>query len=131
VTEDIIVIQPDFNKVGGLIPAIVQDYKSGDVLMLAYMNPEAWESTLKSGKATYFSRSRQMLWIKGETSGHFQVVKEIYLDCDEDTILLKVDQIGGASCHTGYKTCFYKKYENGSISLVGKKLFDPVEVYHK
>jgi phosphoribosyl-AMP cyclohydrolase len=125
------VIQPDFKKTGGLVPAIVQDYQTGDVLMLAYMNRRAWESTLSKGRATYFSRSRQTLWTKGETSGHVQLVKEIYLDCDEDTILLKVEQIGGAACHTGYKTCFHKKYTDGDISIVGEKIFDPAEVYHK
>ena len=95
----------------GLIPAIAQDYKTGEVLMLAYMNQEAFDLTVKTGKGTYFSRSRQSLWVKGETSGHFQYVKEIRYDCDFDTILLLIDQIG-AACHTGNRSCFYRKVED-------------------
>ena len=124
-------IELDFNKMGGLIPAIVQDYKTGDVLMLAFMNKEAWETTLSTGKATYYSRSRQELWIKGKTSGNMQVVKEIRIDCDNDTVLLKVEQIGGAACHLGYKSCFFKKFEDGSVRIIGKPVFDPEEVYRK
>ncbi|MCF8068240.1 MAG: phosphoribosyl-AMP cyclohydrolase [Desulfobacterales bacterium] len=121
----------DFEKAGGLIPTIAQDFETGEVLMLAYMNKEAWEHTLSSGKATYFSRSRQTLWIKGETSGNVQIVKEIRIDCDDDTILLKIEQIGGAACHTGHKSCFYKCIEDGEVKIVGKPLFDPKEVYKK
>ena len=95
----------------GLIPAIAQDYKTGEVLMLAYMNQEAFDLTVKTGKGTYFSRSRQSLWVKGETSGHFQYVKAIRYDCDCDTILLLIDQIG-AACHTGNRSCFYRKVED-------------------
>ena len=95
----------------GLIPAIAQDYKTGEVLMLAYMNQEAFDLTLKTGKRTYFSRSRLSLWVKGETSGHFQYVKEIRYDCDCDTILLLIDQVG-AACHTGNRSCFYRKVED-------------------
>ena len=95
----------------GLIPAIAQDYKTGEVLMLAYMNQEAFDLTVKTGKGTYFSRSRQSLWVKGETSGHFQYVKEIRYDCDCDTILLLFDQVG-AACHTGNRSCFYRKVED-------------------
>ncbi len=124
-------IKLNFNKMGGLVPTIVQDYKTGEVLMLAFMNEEAWEATLSTGKATYYSRSRQELWVKGETSGNMQLVKEIRIDCDDDTLLLKVEQIGGAACHTGYRSCFYKKVEDGSIKVVGKPLFDPDEVYKK
>ena len=91
-----------------LIPTIVQDYKSGDVLMMAYMNGESIKKTLEEGKACFYSRSRQKLWLKGETSGNFQMVREAYLDCDNDTILLKVDQIGEGACHTGRWSCFYK-----------------------
>lgn len=98
-----------FNQ-DGLIPVIAQDYENNDVLMLAYMNQESFEQTLKTGKATYWSRSRQELWCKGDTSGHYQYVKEIYYDCDEDTLLLKVEQMG-AACHTGNRTCFYRKIE--------------------
>ncbi len=124
-------IKLDFNKMGGLVPTIVQDYKTGEVLMLAFMNEEAWEATLSTGKATYYSRSRQELWVKGETSGNMQLVKEIRIDCDDDTLLLKVEQIGGAACHTGYRSCFYKKVEGGSIKVVGKPLFNPEEIYKK
>ena len=124
-------IKRDFNKMGGLVPTIVQDYKTGEVLMLAFMNEEAWEATLSTGKATYYSRSRQELWVKGETSGNMQLVKEIRIDCDDDTLLLKVEQIGGAACHTGYRSCFYKKVEGGSIKVVGKPLFNPEEIYKK
>ncbi|MBE9582044.1 MAG: phosphoribosyl-AMP cyclohydrolase [Proteobacteria bacterium] len=119
----------NFEKCGGLIPAIVQDFDTGDVLMLAFMNEEAWQETLKTGIATYWSRTRQELWVKGKTSGHVQLVKEIRIDCDDDTVLLKVDQIGGAACHTGYRSCFFKKVEDGSVRITGKKIFDPKEVY--
>ncbi len=124
-------IKLDFNKVDGLIPAIVQDDKTNEVLMLAFMNEKAWEATLSTGKATYYSRSRQKLWIKGESSGNMQIVKEIRIDCDNDTVLLKVEQIGQAACHTGHKSCFYQKVENGTIRVIGKPLFDPEEVYKK
>ena len=122
-------IELDFKKTGGLIPAIAQDYVTGEILMLAYMNQEAFDATLASGKATYYSRSRQKLWIKGETSGKVQQIKEIRIDCDNDTVVLKVEQIGGAACHTGHRSCFYKKVENGSIRIEGEPLFDPKEVY--
>ena len=92
---------------------------------------QAFEATLSTGKATYFSRSRQTLWVKGETSGNVQLVKEIRIDCDNDTILLKVEQLGRAACHTGHRSCFYKKVENGSIRIMGEPLFDPKEVYDK
>ena len=124
-------IRLDFKKTGGLIPAIAQDYATGEILMLAYMNQEAFEATLSSGNATYYSRSRQTLWIKGETSGNVQRVKEIRIDCDDDTVLLKVEQIGGAACHTGHHSCFYKKLEGGSIREIGEPMFDPKEVYKK
>jgi phosphoribosyl-AMP cyclohydrolase len=124
-------IQLNFKKAGGLIPAIAQDYATGEILMLAYMNQEAFDATLSSGKATYYSRSRQTLWIKGETSGNVQRVKEIRIDCDDDTVLLKVEQIGRAACHTGHRSCFHKTVENGSIRVVGEPLFDPKEVYKK
>ena len=124
-------IKLDFSKTGGLIPAIVQDYNTGDVLMLAYMNPDAFNATLSTGKATYYSRSRQTLWVKGETSGNIQRIKEIYIDCDDDTVLLKVEQLGGAACHTGHRSCFYKKVEDGSIRVTEDPVFDPREVYDK
>jgi phosphoribosyl-AMP cyclohydrolase len=124
-------IKLDFNKTGGLIPAIVQDYQTGEILMMAYMNPDAFNATLSSGKATYYSRSRQTLWVKGETSGNMQLIKEIRIDCDDDAVLLKVEQLGGAACHTGYRTCFYKKVEDGSIRIMEEPIFDPREVYGK
>ncbi|MBT3177485.1 MAG: phosphoribosyl-AMP cyclohydrolase [Desulfobacula sp.] len=122
-------VELDFEKNNGLIPAIAQDYKTKEVLMLAYMNRQAFESTLKTGKATYYSRSRNALWKKGETSGHVQIVKEIRVDCDNDTILLKVDQVGDAACHKGYKTCFFSKVVENDLKVMGSKIFDPKEVY--
>jgi phosphoribosyl-AMP cyclohydrolase len=119
----------DFEKMGGLLPAIVQDAASGEVLMLAFMDREAWERTLATGEAHYYSRSRRQLWHKGATSGHVQRVKEIYLDCDQDTVLLKVEQVGGAACHTGYRSCFYRRREGQDWQLVGSPVFDPKEVY--
>ena len=121
----------DFNKTGGLVPAIVQDFQTGEILMLAYMNPDAFNATLSTGKATYYSRSRQTLWVKGETSGNMQLIKEIRIDCDDDTVLLKVEQLGDAACHTGHRSCFFKKVEDGSIRIMGKPIFDPREVYNK
>ncbi len=110
-----------------LKPAIAQDYETGEVLMLAYMDEEALRLTRGTGKAHYWSRSRGKLWKKGESSGHEQLVKEILIDCDEDTILLKVEQIGGA-CHTGYRSCFYRTIDG---EIVGTKVFEPEEVYGK
>ncbi len=125
-------IELDFAKTGGLIPAIAQNYKTGDILMLAYINEESWQETLKSGMATYYSRSRQELWKKGETSGNQQVIKEIRVDCDNDTVVFKVDQIGGAACHLGYTSCFFRKVnDKGQLEIVEKKIFDPKEVYKK
>ena len=123
------ITEPNFSKSDGLIPAIVQDAASGEILMLAYMNRQAWEATLQSGKATYWSRSRQSLWIKGETSGNVQLVKNIYIDCDNDTVLLQVQQVGEAACHTGFRSCFYRKLEGGDFKIVGKQIFDPKDVY--
>jgi len=124
-------INLDFDKMGGLIPAITQEYDTGDVLMLAFMNKEAWETTLATGKATYYSRSRKELWVKGKSSGHLQLVKEIRIDCDNDAVLLKVEQLGGAACHTGYHSCFFKHIDDGVIKIVGEPVFDPKEVYAK
>ncbi len=122
-------IEPDFEKGKGLVPAVVQDYETNEVLMLAYMNRESWHKTLETGKAHYWSRSRDSLWLKGEQSGNFQIVREIRIDCDEDTVLLKVDQIGGAACHTGHRSCFYRRMVDGDFVVVGKKVFNPEEVY--
>ncbi|MBR5452453.1 MAG: phosphoribosyl-AMP cyclohydrolase [Clostridia bacterium] len=97
-----------FFKKAELIPAIIQDFENGEVLMLGYMNEESLRLTVETGKTWFYSRSRQKLWNKGETSGHFQIVKDIYYDCDEDTLLIKAEQIG-AACHTGNRSCFYRK----------------------
>ncbi len=119
----------DFEKTGGLVPAIVQDWKTGEVLMIAYMNAESWARTQETGKACFWSRSRKKLWLKGETSGHLQVVKEAYLDCDNDALLLKVEQLGGAACHTGYRSCFYRRIVKDQVETMGERVFDPKEVY--
>ena len=124
-------ITPRFDKLGGLLPAIVQDATSGAVLMLAFMNQEAWDLTCKTREAHYFSRSRQKLWHKGDTSGHVQRVKEIFLDCDADTVLLKVEQVGGAACHEGYASCFYRRFQEDGWQVVGTPVFDPKEVYQR
>lgn len=117
-------VEIDFSKLGGLVPAVVQDYHTGEVLMVAFMNEEAWRRTLETGKATYWSRSRGELWVKGATSGNYQEVKEIYVDCDSDTLLLKVIQ-HGAACHTGYRSCFFRRLEGENWKVVGKKVSDP------
>ena len=119
----------DFDKMGGLLPAIVQDAATGDVLMLAFMNREAWERTLATGEAHYYSRTRETIWHKGGTSGHVQRVQEIFLDCDRDTVLLKVEQVGGAACHTGHRSCFYQRRQGVDWQVVGSPIFDPKEVY--
>lgn len=121
----------DFDKLGGLVPAIAQDYRTGEVLMVAFMNQAAWESTLKTGRATYYSRSRKSLWVKGETSGNVQLVKEIRVDCDNDAVLLKIEQVGAAACHTGHRSCFHKQVQNESVQIIGEPIFDPKEVYKK
>lgn len=121
----------DFDKSGGLVPAIAQDADTGQVLMLAWMNREAYEETLRTGRACYFSRSRAKLWRKGEESGHVQEVREVFVDCDADTILLKVKQIGGAACHEGYASCFFRKVEGDQLAVVGERVFDPKQVYKK
>lgn len=124
-------VEIDFDKGNGLLPAIVQDYETKEVLMLAYMNRTSWSHTLETGKATFWSRSRNTLWVKGESSGHFQNVREIRIDCDSDTILLLVDQVGGAACHTGYKSCFHRRLSGEKLETIGEKVFDPEDVYKK
>ena len=123
---------PDFQK-SELIPVIAQDQQTGDVLMLAYMNQEAYEETLRTGRVCYYSRSRKKLWRKGEESGHVQEVKEIYFDCDADTLLIKVNQVGGAACHEGYRSCFFRRIDpaTGQVQVAGERVFDPNEVYKK
>jgi len=123
---------PDFSKGhDGLLPAIAQDVETGEVLMLAYMNRESYEETLRLGRAVYFSRSRGKLWRKGEESGNVQEVDSMYFDCDRDTLLLKVRQIGGAACHRGYRSCFFRKKTPDGLEVVGEQVFDPEEVYRK
>ena len=121
----------DFEKQGGLIPVVAQDWQSGEVLMLAYMNRESFEETVRTGRACYFSRSRNKLWRKGEESGNVQHVREIRIDCDADAVVLRIDQIGGAACHTGHRSCFYRKVEGGKVVEEGEKVFNPEEVYKK
>ena len=111
----------DFEKSGGLVPAIAQDANTGAVLMLAWMNRDAYEETLRSGRAVYFSRSRNRLWRKGEESGNVQQVREVFIDCDADTILLKVHQVGGAACHEGYASCFFRRVRDGGLEVVGNR----------
>ncbi len=122
---------PDFAKGDGMVPAIAQDHQTGEVLMMAYMNPESYAETLATGRAVYFSRSRNKLWRKGEESGNVQLVKSIFVDCDADTILLKVEQLGGAACHEGYKSCFFRQVTPAGLNVVGQRVFDPKQVYKK
>jgi len=124
-------VELDFDKGSGLLPAIVQDYKTKEILMLAYMNRQSWLQTIETKKATFWSRSRNKLWVKGETSGNVQLVKEIRIDCDNDTILLLVEQVGGAACHTGYASCFHNRVSDGRTEVIGEKVFNPEEVYNK
>ena len=120
---------PDFDKRGGLVTAIAQDADSGEILMVAYMNREAWEKTLHTGTVHYFSTSRNELWHKGETSGNVQDVKEIRVDCDQDAVLLKVHQRGGAACHLGYKSCFFRTADKDGWHVVATPVVDPETLY--
>ena len=123
-------LELNFTKTAdGLIPAIAQDAETGEVLMLAYINQASWQKTLETGKVHYWSRSRSKLWLKGESSGHVQLVKEIFVDCDLDTVVFKVEQLGGAACHTGYKSCFYRKVQGEELEVQGEPVFDPAKVY--
>jgi phosphoribosyl-AMP cyclohydrolase len=115
----------------GLLPAIAQDYQTNEVLMLAYINKQAWEKTLETGKAHYWSRSRNKLWLKGETSGHVQIIHQILVDCDDDTVVYKVEQLGGAACHTGHRSCFFRELDGDDFVTREKKVFDPKVVYGK
>ncbi len=123
---------PNFEK-NPLIPVIAQDMATGDVLMLAYMNAEAYDETLKTGRVCYFSRSRQKLWRKGEKSGNVQNLRGLYFDCDADTILVKVEQVGGAACHTGFRSCFFRRIDPATRKSreQGERVFDPQEIYGK
>ena len=124
-------MRPDFAKCGGVVPTIAQDVRTGDVLMLAYMNEDSYNETITTGRAVYYSRSRNKLWRKGEESGNVQRVCGIFLDCDADTILLKVEQIGGAACHEGYKSCFFREITPDGTNVIGERIFDPEKVYGK
>ena len=121
----------DFDKGGGLVTAIAQDDATGEVLMVAYMNPESLAKTLEVGEVVYWSRSRKKLWHKGEESGNVQKLKGMYVDCDGDALVLRVEQVGGAACHTGKRNCFYRRVDEGRIEDVGVQVFDPEEVYKK
>jgi phosphoribosyl-AMP cyclohydrolase len=121
----------DFEKLGGIVPVIAQDDETGDVLMVAYMNREAFDETQRTGRVCYFSRSRNRLWRKGEESGHVQELRSMYVDCDADTLLVRVKQIGGAACHTGYRSCFFRQIEGDEFRVIAKPVFDPKAVYEK
>jgi phosphoribosyl-AMP cyclohydrolase len=122
---------PAFAGPDSLVTAVVQDATTGQVLMVAHMNREAWDETLASGKAVYFSRARRRPWRKGEESGNIQHVREIFVDCDGDTVLLKVDQVGGAACHEGYPSCFFRQVTPNGVKLIAERVFDPTDVYGK
>jgi phosphoribosyl-AMP cyclohydrolase len=122
---------PDFAHGDGLLPAIAQDAATGDVLMMAFMNSESYAETVATGRAVYYSRSRKKLWRKGEESGNVQLVKAIYVDCDADTILLKVEQLGGAACHEGFHSCFFRRVTPDGLTVEGERMFDPAKVYGK
>ena len=122
------ITEPDFSRGDGLLPAIAQDSENNEILMLAYMNEESYRETLRSGRAVYWSRSRNRLWRKGEESGHVQTVESIAIDCDADTILLKVRQ-QGAACHEGYRSCFFRQVTEEGVSIQGTRLVDPETVY--
>ncbi len=119
----------DFDKADGLVMAIAQDHATDEILMVAFMSPESLRRTLETGEVVYWSRGRQKLWRKGEESGNVQLVKEVYVDCDGDVVLLKVEQRGGAACHTGKRSCFFRKLRQGEWVDVGVQVFDPAEVY--
>ena len=121
----------DFDKLGGMVPVIAQDDASGEVLMMAYMNRDALAETLRTGRVCYFSRSRNRLWRKGEESGNVQELRGVYLDCDADTLLVKVRQVGGAACHEGYPSCFFRRLEDDELTIVAQRVFDPREVYNQ
>jgi phosphoribosyl-AMP cyclohydrolase len=123
--------QPDFDKRGGLVTAIAQDADTGEILMVAYMNRQAWEHTLRTGTATYWSTSRNELWVKGETSGHTQEVVEVRIDCDEDAVLMKVRQKGGAACHLGYRSCFFRRADGDRWEVTQERVVDPETLYGK
>ena len=122
-------MQLSFEKAGGLLPAVIQEAGTGKVLMLGYMNAESFAKTLETGKATFFSRSRNKLWVKGESSGHVLKVHDVLVDCDEDTLLIVAEQVGPGVCHNGYHSCFYRRVEPGGLAEAEKPTFDPKKVY--
>ncbi len=124
-------MKPDFAKGSGLLPVIVQEWDTGEVLMLAYMDEQAWKQTLETGESHFYSRSRKAIWHKGGTSGHVQKIREIRVDCDRDAVLFMVDQVGGAACHKGYKSCFFTRAEKNGFEVCAEMVFDPKEVYNK
>lgn len=124
-------MRPDFERNDGLIRAIAQDSETKDVLMDAFMNEEAYDETLRTGRVTYFSRTKQRLWRKGEESGNVQLVREVRINCNRDSLLLLVEQVGGAACHDGYRSCFYRRIDASELTVVGERVFDPSVVYKK
>lgn len=122
-------VELNFNKLEGLIPVIAQDNRTGEVLMIAFMNRDSWELTLKTGYAHYWSRTRNQLWKKGEVSGNFQEVREIRIDCDSDSVLIKVHQVGGAACHQGFRSCFYRIVKGAHLEIDSDRVFNPTDVY--
>jgi len=125
-------VKLNFAKLGGLVSTVIQDSRTKEVLMVGFMNSQAFKKTLQTGKVHFYSRSRQTLWMKGETSGNFQAVKEILVDCDRDSLLVRVEQKGGAACHTGYRSCFHRKVgKKGLVAVRQRKVFDPKKVYKK
>jgi len=123
------IMQLDFNKLNGLLPAVIQDHQTGRVLMVGFMNDEAFRRTVDTGFATFYSRSRNKLWLKGESSGHRLAVKEISTDCDLDTVLVKVEAQGPGVCHEGYQSCFFRRLENGEWKVSEERTYDPAAVY--
>ncbi len=124
-------LQLDFEKTGGLIPAVIQDVEDGRILMVGFMNELAFEKTVETGKVTFWSRTRNALWTKGVSSGHYLVVKEIQTDCDADTLVIKAESLGPGVCHNGYRSCFYRRLENGQWATFEEQTYDPKAVYKK
>ncbi len=127
--SDFVANAPQFATPDSLVTAVAQDVETSEVLMVAHMNQAAWEETLATGRAVYFSRARKRLWRKGEESGNVQHVRAVYVDCDGDTVLLKVEQIGGAACHEGYPSCFFRQWTPDGLKTVAERVFNPVDVY--
>ena len=124
-------MEVDFSKLDGLLPSVIQDVTDGRVLMVGFMNEESFRKTVQSGKVTFFSRSRNELWTKGETSGHALLVREIQVDCDQDTLLIKVEALGPGVCHNGFRSCFYRRLEDGRWQVFEERQYDPQAIYKK